>query len=157
LCSQFEDVQNLSTKFVEKLILRKVALILRKMTWIDLKILSLRKCVLQFAPWELIFSIWVTDILKNELRTLIMSSREFRSANETRDERPLVRCVYGCLSLTNGCVKRCALNLCDCNFPCDLAKWRRARNTKLKNFSSELYMKCTLYIHTYTYNSQNAF
>jgi len=125
----------------EKLILRKIALILRKITWIDHKILSLRKCVLHFPSWELIFSIWVTEILKLYY-TLIISSREFRSANETRDERPLVRCVYGCLSLTN--VKRCALNLCDCNLQCDLAKWRRARNTKLKKFCSELDILATL-------------
>jgi len=128
----------------KKLILRKVALTLRKITGIDHKILSLRKRVLQFTSWELIFSIWVTDILKNELRILIMSSREFRSANETRDERLLVRCVYGSLSLTNGCVKRCALNLCDCNLPCDLAKWRRVRNTKLKNYCSQLDIRSTL-------------
>jgi len=72
--------------------------------------------------------------LKNELRILIRSSREFRSANETRDEPPLVRCVYGCLSVTYGCVKWCAPHLCDCQLPCDLAKSSRARNTKLKNF-----------------------
>jgi len=124
--------------------LRKVALVLRKITWIDHKILSLRKCVLHFPSWELIFWIWVTDILKNELRILIMGSREFRSANETRDERSLVRCVYGCLFLTNGCVKWYAPHLCDCHLPCDLAKWRRARNTKLKNFCSELDIRATL-------------
>jgi len=81
-----------------------------------------------------IFSLWVTDKLKNELRILIRSSREFRSANKTRDERPLVRWVYGCLSLTKGCVKWCAPHLCDCHLPCDIAKSSRARNTKLKNY-----------------------
>jgi len=101
--------------------LRKVELNLRKRTWIDHKILNLRKCVLQFPTWELVFLLWVTDKLKNELRILIKNSREFRSANETSDERPLFRCVYGCLSLTNGCVKWSAPHLCDCHLPCDLA------------------------------------
>jgi len=72
----------------KKLMLRKASLILSKRTWIDRKILSLRKCVLQFPTWELIFSLWVTDKLKNELIILIIGSREFRSANETRQERP---------------------------------------------------------------------
>jgi len=61
-----------------------------------------------------------------------------------RDERPLFRWVYGCLSLTNGCEKCCAPHLCDCHLPCDLAKWRRARNTKLNNYSSELDIRATL-------------
>jgi len=123
--------------------LRKVELNLRKRTWIDHKILNLRKCVLQFPTWELVFLLWVTDKLKNELRILIKNSREFRSANETSDERPLVRCVYGCLSLTNGCVKWSAPHLCDCHLPCDLAKSRRAQDTKLKNYFSELDIRAT--------------
>jgi len=84
----------------KNLMLRKVALILGKRSWIDHKILSLRKCVLKFPTWELIFSLWLTENLKKDLQILIMSSRLFRSANETRDERTLIRCVYGCLSLS---------------------------------------------------------